>query len=59
MPPTPPIALVTGANTGIGRVTARELARAGYRVFLACRSPARTRPVLDEIATVAPGLPAE
>ena len=59
MPPTPPITLVTGANTGIGRVTARELARAGYRVFLAYRSPARTRPVLEEIATVAPGLPAE
>ncbi len=59
MPSAQPVALVTGANTGIGRVTARELARAGYRVFLACRSPARTRAVLEEIAAVAPGVPAE
>jgi NAD(P)-dependent dehydrogenase (short-subunit alcohol dehydrogenase family) len=60
MPPSPPpVALVTGANTGIGRVTARELARAGWRVFLACRSPARTRPVLDEIEAAVPGAQAE
>jgi NAD(P)-dependent dehydrogenase (short-subunit alcohol dehydrogenase family) len=43
-------AIVTGANTGIGRVTAVELARAGARVWLACRSKEKTRPVLDEIA---------
>lgn len=44
------VALVTGANTGIGRITARELARRGAEVFLATRSLARTQPVLDEIA---------
>ena len=43
------VALVTGANTGIGRITARELARRGAAVFLATRSLARTQPVLDEI----------
>jgi NAD(P)-dependent dehydrogenase (short-subunit alcohol dehydrogenase family) len=43
------IAIVTGANTGIGRVTAIELAKSGARVYLACRSEERTRPVLDEI----------
>ncbi|MCA9916209.1 MAG: SDR family NAD(P)-dependent oxidoreductase, partial [Anaerolineae bacterium] len=32
------VALVTGANTGIGRITARELALQGAHVFLACRS---------------------
>lgn len=41
--------IVTGANTGIGRVTAEELARRGGRVFLAGRSEERTRPVLDGI----------
>ncbi len=43
------VALVTGANTGIGRITARELARRGADVFLATRLLARTQPVLDEI----------
>lgn len=42
-------AIVTGANTGIGRVTALELARAGARVWLACRSKEKTQPVIDEI----------
>ncbi len=42
-------ALVTGANTGIGLVTARELARSGYRVLLACRSPERAAPALAEV----------
>ena len=41
--------IVTGANTGIGRVTAEELARRGGHLFLAGRSEARTAPVVEEI----------
>ncbi len=42
-------AIVTGANTGIGRITAVTLARAGARVWLACRSRDKAQPVIDEI----------
>lgn len=44
------VCVITGANAGIGRVTAVELARRGAHVVLACRSRERTQPVLDEIA---------
>ncbi|MFF7973365.1 oxidoreductase [Streptomyces sp. NPDC007905] len=35
------VAVATGANSGLGYVTARELARKGARVVLACRSGTR------------------
>src|SRR3954452_6763664 len=41
---------VTGANSGIGRATAVELAQRGGKVFLACRNAEKTKPVLDEIS---------
>jgi len=45
------VALITGANIGIGRVTALRLAQAGFTVFLAGRSAQRTQAVIDEIHT--------
>jgi NAD(P)-dependent dehydrogenase (short-subunit alcohol dehydrogenase family) len=41
--------VITGANTGIGKITARELAKRGAHVILACRSADKTQPVIDEI----------
>ncbi|MBP6528552.1 MAG: SDR family oxidoreductase [Burkholderiales bacterium] len=45
------VALVTGANTGIGLVTARELASRGAHVFVACRSLERGQAAVAEIRT--------
>ncbi len=40
---------MTGANSGIGRETSRELVRRGARVYLASRSEQRTRAVIEAI----------
>jgi NAD(P)-dependent dehydrogenase (short-subunit alcohol dehydrogenase family) len=47
-------ALVTGANSGIGWVTARELARHGARVVLACRDVGRAKQAADKIRAALP-----
>ena len=41
--------LVTGANTGIGRATAHDLARRGGRVIMANRSQEKSEPVIRAI----------
>ena len=47
--------LVTGANSGIGYITARRLAELGAAVLLVCRDPARGGAARDRIAAVASG----
>ena len=41
--------VVTGANSGLGKETTRELARKGARVIMACRSEDRARRARAEI----------
>jgi retinol dehydrogenase-12 len=53
------IALVTGATNGIGRVTARELARRGARVLFVARDRARGEETLAEVRAVSGGRPAD
>ena len=44
-----PIALVTGANRGIGRETARQLAGRGYEVIVSARDEAKAREAADAV----------
>ncbi|MFG6198874.1 oxidoreductase [Nonomuraea sp. JJY05] len=48
-------AIVTGANSGIGRPTALELARHGARVIVAARSPEKGEATVEEILRAVPG----
>jgi NAD(P)-dependent dehydrogenase (short-subunit alcohol dehydrogenase family) len=48
-------AVVTGANSGLGLVTARELARAGASVVLGCRDSDKGASALERIQAEAPG----
>ncbi|MEU7854981.1 oxidoreductase [Nonomuraea sp. NPDC049141] len=51
--------MITGANSGIGYVTARELARHGAHVVLACRNPERGRDAADRLLAEVPGAKVE
>ena len=53
------VAVVTGANSGLGYATARGLALRGARVLLACRSEQRGAEALARLRSEVPGAPAE
>jgi NAD(P)-dependent dehydrogenase (short-subunit alcohol dehydrogenase family) len=54
-----PVAVVTGASSGIGLYTALGLARAGMRVVMAGRDRVRTETARRFVAARAPGAPVE
>lgn len=53
------LAVVTGANSGIGYVTARELARRGAYVVLACRHRERGQDAVERLRLEVPGAAVE
>jgi NAD(P)-dependent dehydrogenase (short-subunit alcohol dehydrogenase family) len=44
-----PVAIVTGASSGIGKVIARELARLEFHVVMVCRDAARAKTALADV----------
>jgi len=48
------VAIVTGANSGIGEPTAAELGRAGAHVVIACRNPSKAEAALGRLRATAP-----
>jgi NAD(P)-dependent dehydrogenase (short-subunit alcohol dehydrogenase family) len=45
--------VVTGANTGIGKSVALQLAQSGHHVVAVCRDPAKGKEAMEEIRRAA------
>jgi len=52
-----PIAVITGATSGLGRIAALDLARRGYRIGVVARSRTRADALVDELKPVAGDAP--
>lgn len=48
------ICVITGANSGVGKITAQDLARRGFDVVMLCRNLDKARPVQQEIQVANP-----
>jgi NAD(P)-dependent dehydrogenase (short-subunit alcohol dehydrogenase family) len=53
------VAVVTGANSGLGYITSRELARTGARVVLACRDEVRGKEAIARLIAEVPAADVE
>ncbi|MFE7840154.1 3-oxoacyl-ACP reductase FabG [Streptomyces sp. NPDC057474] len=56
-PPAKPVALITGATSGIGLAVARDLGRRGHRVFICARTAQEVKQTVQDLR--AEGLEAE
>jgi len=49
---TSPVAVITGASAGMGKVCALEVARKGYTTILLCRNKEKSEPIVKEIQRI-------
>ncbi|CAF0964872.1 unnamed protein product, partial [Didymodactylos carnosus] len=45
------VAIITGSNDGIGKITALELVRKGWHVIMACRNEEKAQAAIQDIRT--------
>ena len=48
------VVVITGANTGIGKVTALEVSKRGAKTYIGCRNLEKAQQAIDDIKKVNP-----